>query len=167
MNQHEPPRRVTDLATAFGVDANTIRQWCKRYAAYLSDGAKPPVGGTRLFSSRDFAVLSYVNSALNAGMIHGEIAMNMGEMSFNDGESDIIVGIAEVLAPESPSIHPESPTPHEGIQLVLNELVSLRQELATERAKQGTRMDYFMSGAVVGIFCAIIVAALWFYLWGA
>lgn len=164
MNQHEPPRRVTDLATAFGVDPNTIRQWCKRYAAYLSDGAKPPSGGTRLFSSRDFGVLSYVDSALKSGMIHAEIAMNMGEMSFNDGESDLIVGTAEVLPPDSPLIHPESPH-QEGVQLILNELVSLRQELATARTQEGTRVDYFVSGVVVGILGLVVALAFLTYLW--
>lgn len=171
MNQHESPRKVSDLAAAFGVDANTIRQWCRRYAQYLSAGAKPPSGGTRLFSARDFSVLSYVHAALNSGMNHAEIGMKMAEISFNDGESDVIVGLPEVLPPESPpdqgdspQDHLDSPSPaHEGIEAVLNEIVSLRQELAKERARQGSRTDDFVSGMIFGLFCVVIALALWSY----
>lgn len=164
MNDPESPRRISDLATAFGVDANTIRQWCKRYADYLSPEAKPPSGGTRLFSSRDYGILHYVHSALKSGMNHAEITLKMGEISFKEGESDIIVGVTEVIQGDSPSIQPDSPPDSQPITLVLNEIVLLRRELSEAQARQSTGKDQFLSGVVVGIFCVIVVAALWAWL---
>lgn len=108
MIQPEKPMKVGEIASTFGVDSNTVRNWCKRYADYLSPAAKPAGGGVRLFSSRDFAVLSYIHSGLNGGMNHDEIAVKMAEMSFNDGQVDIIIGLADVLPPEA------TPTSQEG-----------------------------------------------------
>lgn len=42
---------------------------------------------------------------------------------------------------------------------------ALRQELATAHAQEGTRMDYFVSGVVVGILGVVVAIAFLTYLW--
>lgn len=161
MIQPEKPMKVGEIASTFGVDSNTVRNWCKRYADYLSPAARPAGGGVRLFSSRDFAVLSYIHSALNGGMIHDEIAVKMAEMSFNDGEVDIIVGLADVLPPEA------TPTSQEGqgealaVQVALS---TMQSQIEAVRSNQERLLNRELRyGMMMGSIVTLAAAA--FLLW--
>jgi DNA-binding transcriptional MerR regulator len=51
---------LTELRQAFGVSANTIRNWTSEYALYLSAAANPPTGQRRRFTEDDAAALALV-----------------------------------------------------------------------------------------------------------
>lgn len=154
----EKPMKVGEIAKTFGVDPNTVRNWCERYAEYLSDAAKPPTGGVRLFSSRDFTVLSFVNSALNGGMIHDEIAMKMAETSFNAGESDIILSYIDIPPPQTKITTQET-------QYVVIELPStaIARFEAIERRLDARDRSIMLWGALWGAIAALGLGA--FVLW--
>ena len=50
----------SDVGRLLGVHGNTIRQWCREFAPWLSFGANPPRGTYRMLSADDVAVLRHV-----------------------------------------------------------------------------------------------------------
>ena len=50
----------SDVGRLLGVHGNTIRQWCREFAPWLSSGANPPRGTYRMLSADDVAVLRHV-----------------------------------------------------------------------------------------------------------
>jgi DNA-binding transcriptional MerR regulator len=155
----ETPMKVGEIALQLGVDRNTIRNWCRRYAAHLSEGANPPPGGQRIFTTRDANVLAYIHTAMNDGVNHDEIAIRLGEKTFNEGEIDIVVGETPVqpttpveMPPET--TRPASDAPEAPILLPVL-LTSIDKRIdALERAQQHG-MTMFWRGAVLGLIGAL------------
>ena len=50
----------SDVGRLLGVHGNTIRQWCREFAPWLSASANPPRGTYRMLSADDVAVLRHV-----------------------------------------------------------------------------------------------------------
>jgi len=64
---------TANLARRFGVSKNTIRNWGRRFAAYLSPSAAPAHGEAREFSDEDvyiFAAIAYYSAQ---GLTYDEI----------------------------------------------------------------------------------------------
>ena len=59
-----------DIAKELGVTTNSIRNWTRRYAEYLSDSAYPKPGAQRTFTQRDRVVMSFVAQMVNDGRRH-------------------------------------------------------------------------------------------------
>ena len=157
----EKPMKVGEIAKTLGVDPNTVRNWCERYAAYLSDAAKPTDGGTRLFSSRDVSILTYIHSCLHSGLNHTEISMKMAERGSNADGEDIIVGMVEVMPTESP------PTPQEGQgdALIVHVALTAMQEQINGIVRNQTTLlrEATLRGALLGAIAALAFAA--FVVW--
>lgn len=143
------PFKVGDLATQLGVVPNTIRNYCKRYAPYLSAGANPPAGRERLFTTRDLNVLTYINVAVNEGVQHDELTVQLAAKTFNDGEADVVVGMVEVM----PAKVAPSPQEGQGDALAVHAALSTMQ--AQINAIQRTQTTLLRA------------AVLWGALWGA
>jgi len=95
------PCNVGELAEMFDVTPNTVRNWAKRYAEFLSAGANPGVGHQRTFSTRDVNVFSFVSSYLADGLNHDEIRGAIALKSIPDDQPVSIVDDAEDEAEET------------------------------------------------------------------
>lgn len=157
----EKTMKVGEIAKLLDVDPNTIRNWCKRYAPYLSPTANPPTGNDRYLSARDYNVLAYIQSAVNGGLNHHELVVKLGEMSFNDGEADIIIGLSEVLPPQA------YPTPQEGRSdalMVQEALSTMRGQIeALRRTQQVLLSEALRWGMLLGSIVTLAAAA--FLVW--
>lgn len=54
--------KLTELAAAFEVTSNTLRNWSSEFAPFLDAAANPPTGQRRRFTDNDAAVLALVAS---------------------------------------------------------------------------------------------------------
>lgn len=174
---NEKPRKVGEIAEALGVVPNTIRNYCKRYASYLSASANPPANGVRLFTTRDLNALTFIHAAVKEGASHDEITVQLAAKSFSDGDVDVIVGMAEVLPPEASPEPQEGPETHEAryeaqmpttrldARIDKVEAIALitREELAGLRGEMKERVNYgwtmFLLGACLTL--VIVAVALW------
>lgn len=87
-----------DIAKELGVTTNSIRNWTRRYAEYLSDSAYPKPGAQRALTQRDRIVLAYINGLLKDGHRHEYIATRLAETSFSDDEAtpaDLLANVTE------------------------------------------------------------------------
>jgi DNA-binding transcriptional MerR regulator len=153
----ETPVKVGEIAKSLAVDPNTIRNYCRRYPQYLSPSANPANGGTRLFTSRDVALLSFIHSALHSGMNHAEISMKLHEKSFNVDGQDIVVGMVDVV-------------PAQAAQTALAplalpaEISIMRHEIDEIRATQRLLLRAaVLWGALLGAIAALVAGG--FMLW--
>ena len=64
---------TNDVKTIFNVAPETIRNWAKEFARYLSVTANPESGRTRLFGDDDLKVLDLVNKMRNENKSYDEI----------------------------------------------------------------------------------------------
>jgi len=53
-------KTTNDIAPLFGVQAQTIRRWTEAYSDFLSEGANPPKGDTRLFDDDDIGIFALI-----------------------------------------------------------------------------------------------------------
>ena len=72
---------TNDVKTIFGVAPETIRNWAREFARYLSVTANPEMGRTRLFTEEDFKVFDLVNTMRQDDKSYDEIhaALMAGE----------------------------------------------------------------------------------------
>jgi DNA-binding transcriptional MerR regulator len=70
-----------DAAQACKVTLNTVRNWCRDYAAFLSPGASV-TSGARVFNGRDMEVFKYIALLRAEGMQKGAIVQRLGETTF-------------------------------------------------------------------------------------
>ncbi len=66
------------LTTLFNVSHQTIKNYCKEFAAYLSPTATPPANRQRQFTDDDLAVLSLVVELKTAGATFEDIHAALG-----------------------------------------------------------------------------------------
>jgi hypothetical protein len=70
--------RPADAAKEVSVTVNTIRNWCKDYAEFLSEGAKPGQGN-RALSERDIEVFKYIAQLRKENMQQPQIVLRLRE----------------------------------------------------------------------------------------
>jgi DNA-binding transcriptional MerR regulator len=70
--------RPADAAKEVGVTVNTIRNWCKDYAKFLSEGAQPGQGN-RVLSERDVEVFKYIAQLRKENMQQPQIVLRLRE----------------------------------------------------------------------------------------
>lgn len=162
------PRKVGEIADALGVVPNTIRNYCRRYPSYLSASANPPSNGMRLFTTRDFNVLAFIHNAVNEGLNHDEISMQLAEKSFNSDGVDLIVGLAEVMPVE------ETPKPQEGpeapllVSSAISDLQARMRAMERARALQEHKLEERerrwarLEGAVIALLAGGFVLWIWY-----
>src|SRR5215207_5854428 len=78
MNNHYTNKHARDL---FGISHVTVQAWAQNYAEFLSAGATPPAGGTRVFDDSDLEVLSLVAEHKRRKISHEEtvLALRAGQ----------------------------------------------------------------------------------------
>jgi DNA-binding transcriptional MerR regulator len=162
---NEKTMKVGEIAIQLGVDRNTVRNWCRRYAPHLSETANPPLGGERLLTTRDVNILTYIHTAVNDGVSHDEIAVRLGEKAFNDHEIDIVVGEEQDTAlttqpTETPQDAPQEPLLLPAVLTAIDGRIEamerrLEAQIAETRAVQRDRMSMFIWGAIVGLIGAL------------
>ena len=79
---------VAALAQLIDVHPDTVRRWCKDYRQFMSSTATPQKGKTRVLTTHDAAVLSYVSTARDNNLDPQEILDRLTEMQTN-GWSDL------------------------------------------------------------------------------
>jgi DNA-binding transcriptional MerR regulator len=78
---------IKEVATLLGTAGNTIRRWCDDYHRFLSPGAHPPKGQTRILDSHDLRVLHFVSASRDIGREPESILAHLEAMQAEDWES--------------------------------------------------------------------------------
>ena len=168
------PLKVGEIAKQLGVTTNTVRNWCKRYAEHLSYSANPPGGGERLFNTQDVNVLTYIQSAMNEGMNHHEIAVRLGEKEFSSNEVEIIVptpGTSLTAPPEQPQDAPNGPTMLPAVlQTIDSRFQAIERRIEAQAieamAAQRDRVTMLVVGGLGGILLTVGAMAAWVWMMG-
>ena len=107
----------SDVGRLLGVHGNTIRQWCREFAPWLSSGANPPRGTYRMLSADDVAVLRHVaDMSRLQRMPLPAIAAALAQMPAEDLRAPIV---------EAPQNAQDGPQHVEGAISVVHNLDSL------------------------------------------
>lgn len=86
--------KTGELAERLGIHPNTIRVWCKSYAAYLSRGAAGRASGVnRDLSERDCLVLATVADMRADGLPHEAIVASLEN-------GNLVTALPDIPAPE-------------------------------------------------------------------
>ena len=90
----------SDVAKMLDVHPNTVRQWAKEFAPFLSAGANPPRGVHRAYTSDDIAVIRHIADMSRAqNMPWPAIAAALAQMPAEDLRAPIVE--AQQNAPEA------------------------------------------------------------------
>ena len=166
--------KPSDAAKACNTSVNTIRNWCRDYAAFLSPGARGN-GANRILTDKDLNTLKYIAQLRAENLQQAAIAQRLQETSIGEVET--------LVALQGPSIGPPPPeemkelapvAAQEGLQQAQGLVVALeamqRQIDAIQQAAQQAdrrRFDPVTSiglGFVGGLlFCAILIMLAWLY----
>lgn len=81
----------SDVAKMLDVHPNTVRQWAKEFAPFLSAGANPPRGVHRAYTSDDIAVIRHIADMSRAqNMPWPAIAAALAQMPAEDLRAPIV-----------------------------------------------------------------------------
>lgn len=97
--------RPNDVAKEVGVTVNTVRNWCRDYAEFLSEGAQPGQGNREL-NERDIEVFRYIAQLRKENMQQPQIVLRLRETSIGQ--------IVPAPSVQEAAIEPASP--QEGLQ---------------------------------------------------
>lgn len=107
----------SDIAKMLDVHPNSVRQWAKAFAPFLSAGANPPHGVNRSYTADDVAVIRHIADMSRAqNMPWPAIAAALAQMPAEDLRAPII---------EAPQNAPEAPGRNEGAISVAHSLDAL------------------------------------------
>ena len=165
--------KVGEIARRLDVVPNTIRNWSKRYAPYLSPGANPAGGGERAYSLRDLNVLTFIHAAVHEGVNHDELTLQLKARTFSSDDVDIIIGLQEVM-PESSQNATESHSDDFPLMVALSSIEKrqdttdkriddMQQTIILLQRNQADRVNAIVTGMVIGGAIVLIVVAwvLW------
>jgi DNA-binding transcriptional MerR regulator len=79
--------KIATLAKLVNVSGDTLRRWTSTYEPFLTPGATPPKGKTRLLSDHDIRVLLLVATLRDAGQDPEEIVARLETEQKNDWAS--------------------------------------------------------------------------------
>lgn len=77
---------ISALADNLNIDRITIGRWAQRYAEFLSPGATPPKGKSRVLNATDVRVLYLISTLRNTGIDHDDIRVRLEELQENGWE---------------------------------------------------------------------------------
>ena len=157
--------KPSDAAKLCNTSANTIRNWCRDYAAFLSPGASG-VGGDRLLTERDISTLQYIAQLRAEKMQLPEITARLQEASIGD---------IETLVPSDPQTTFQVPSnPPEGLQQtqgvivaiesLRSEIEAIRQTRVQDMIARRDNVTWFAIGFMVAGFIFLgMVLLSWLY----
>lgn len=155
--------RPADVAKECGVTVNTIRNWCRDYAGFLSSGAKTD-SGNRELSEKDVEVFKYIAQLRKENMQKPQILLRLSEKSFGDivpAESANIPANQPTNLQESPQQAIAALAVVEALQSALSPVLAAQQaQDARLEALESQRLRFdvvfiavitFIAGLVVGL----------------
>ena len=166
--------KPSDAAKACNTSVNTIRNWCRDYAVFLSPGARGN-GANRILTDKDLNTLKYIAQLRAENLQQAAIAQRLQETSIGEVET--------LVALQGPSIGPPLPeemqelapvAAQEGLQQAQGLVVALeamqRQIDAIQQAVQHADRRRFDTVTVLGIgicigllFAAILIGLAYLY----
>lgn len=105
-------KRVGDAAILFDVTPQTIRRWTDEFSDYLSTGANPDNGSTRVFSESDMSVLALIATVKNTGGTYDDAHARL-----RTGERGIV---------------PDEPLSKEQQEMAISQVIIQNQQLQTQ-----------------------------------
>lgn len=79
-----------DITQQFGVSRQTISNWCREFARFLSPTANPPIGAQRRFTDDDLKVFAVVHRQKRSGLTYEEISAALASGEREDPPLDIV-----------------------------------------------------------------------------
>lgn len=135
------------VARRAGVHANSIRNWSRDYAAFLSPAARG-ANGPRLYSDEDLSVLCAIAALRKSGMSPGDIPNHLQT-----------IPTIELQAPTQIAVQTPQDAPQDtyALQLVYSNLQS-RVEALERRVE--ARAGGLVTGVIIGFALAILLVAV-------
>lgn len=115
------PYRTKDLYTVFGVSHQTIKNWAKDFADYMSPTARPEKDHQRRFTDDDVRVFDLVKRLKQQGRVNEEIRAALGT-----GQRGELPDMPSNLAPIQP---------HTALAIAAQRVTDLEAMLLDERMK--------------------------------
>ena len=140
-----------DVAQTCNVTVNTVRNWCRDYGQFLSEGATVTTGN-RFFSGRDLEVFKYIATLRAENMQRTAILQRLSETTFPevDTEPEADSAIVTQNAPITPHV---TPAPI----VAVDYLQALERRL--ERLERSTQPSY-LTGIGIGFLAACFLFLL-------
>ncbi len=158
---------VSQVADRLGVTFPTVRNWARRYAAHLSDGANPPAGVDRTFTERDVNVLAYVGQCVADKMRHDAIELALGSTSFGDtlenNAQDEPEDDARSNHTGDAAIAPHSPASTVDFAMVAHDLAVLVDRRNDETVRRLDKLERQRHGVVmlaVGVAIGVLLVSV-------
>ena len=170
--------KPSDAAKACNTSVNTIRNWCRDYAVFLSPGARGN-GANRILTDKDLNTLKYIAQLRAENLQQAAIAQRLQETSI--GEVETLVALQDPpIRPHLPEKMEESApvAAQEGLQqapamlLVLNDLEkridtkfeALEAARQEDRRERLDRLTMLGLGICIGLLLALIIFVVgWLY----
>lgn len=158
--QHTPHQ----AAKACNVSVNTIRNWCKEYAAHLSAGAQPGGSGARLLTDRDLEVLRYVAQLRTENMTHEQVNQRLAETKIGETET-LVQPTSDLQEPlQAPPMPVQSPSDalqaYQAALAVMARMearhAELQSQIDTLDKRQAARINYIVMGVILGLLIAVV-----------
>jgi DNA-binding transcriptional MerR regulator len=149
-----------DAAQACKVTLNTVRNWCRDYAQFLSPGASV-TSGARVFSGRDMEVFKYIALLRAEGMQKGAIVQRLGETTFAEiDDSTDTTPTAIQNAPDASDSTPVSIVALHAITTLQRDVAALKASSQTPVLSQGEWFSGFGFGFVAALVFVVLLLLL-------
>ena len=157
--------KPADAAKLCNTSANTIRNWCRDYAAFLSPGASGGAGD-RLLTEQDIATLQYIAQLRAEKMLQPEITTRLKETSI--GANEMLVPSDPLITHLAPSSAQDGPHQTQGVLVALQDLQTqieaIRASTAQDRLARRDNVQWFAIGFMVAGFMFLgMVLLSWLY----
>jgi DNA-binding transcriptional MerR regulator len=156
---HNPGFKVGQIAKELDVTPNTIRNWSKLYAAWLSpEAAQTDAQTARKYNLRDLEVLRAVAAMRAEGKIHTEIVEALNGMAFPDIVDDQPQPEAAQLPPQAPQQAQDAPQlPALVVDMLRDEIRAVRLQTDQTQRQQRDRMTMFLYGLMAGLLAGVLL----------
>ena len=160
----------SDVAKMLDVHPNTVRQWAKEFAPWLSAGANPPRGVHRAYTSDDIAVIRHIADMSRAqNMPWPAIAAALAQMPAADLRAPIVetqqnapeaTGRTESALSVSHSLDALPAAIVERLSPLLSAEFERGRELGRAEARRKVPPEYVLLAVIVAMAAMVIVATI-------
>lgn len=170
--------KPSDAAKACNTSVNTIRNWCRDYAPFLSPGARGN-GANRILTDKDLNTLKYIAQLRAENLQQAAIAQRLQETSIGEVETLVALQNPPIPSPLLEQTDKLAPVAaQEGLQqapamlLVLNDLEkridakfeALESARQQDRRERVDRLTMLGVGICIGLLLALIIFIVgWVY----
>lgn len=111
---------ISDFTKVYDVQPNTIRQWSKTFADFLTPGANPPKGETRVYSDADGQVIALIAD------------MRQDHQSYESIHAALAAGDRGQWPPDAPPVPQDAPGQPENTLQLITHLTAKASQLEGE-----------------------------------